>query len=609
VSGLLAAPGWSALTARLRSHQPRRGIPPEQLALLVALGVLPLLLVTLRVLAAVGHEVSLPVLAGDWLNRHFSLLWIAAADRAAVLHVVQLPLAALLVALTRLTLGIRVLGFRSILIAIGMREVGVLPSLLLIATIAGAVVVVRPMMRRSGMPLYARVSTILAIVAATMVAGLLLGAAFDSAILSSFAFFPVVILAMLAESIADTVARDSSAMAAWRTAATIVLALLIALLSAWPPLCELALACPELILTQLVMVVLVSEYLDFRLLEDFRPGRREEPAASGLQIAVVRNRWSHDVLRHAGSGAPQRYRRRSVQGLVDALRQAGHRVAVLEADTRLVSRLREFIPGTALGQSPRALVVNCAGGVQGVGRLCQVPSLCEMTGVPYTGPDPLAMAVISDQLALSRCLAATGLQTLSYRECEALPPVSGECGSWLVQHRFQSDRSALVVDSVDAMRRAAARIRANGDEALLAPVPHGRLLGVFVLGAGVDGRQPPRALPPLERGRAQGRYRAPARIGAAQREALNRTALRAFSALRCRGFARVDLWLAPDGTIGVLGIRVCDPLSPRSEIMIAARAAGLGFRDLVEGLIATTLGGGPSPHKSASPIPALAALT
>ena len=191
---------------------------------------------------------------------------------------VQLPLAALLVAITRLSLGIRVLGFRAILIAIGMREVGILPSLLLIAIIAGSVLLVRPLMRRSGMPLYARVSSILSIVAATMVAGLLLGSAFDSAILSSFAFFPVIILAMLAESIADTVSRESTAMAAWRTAATILLALLIALISAWPPLGQLALACPELIVTQLVLIILVSEFMDWRLLEDFRPGQaHKEP--------------------------------------------------------------------------------------------------------------------------------------------------------------------------------------------------------------------------------------------------------------------------------------------------------------------------------------------
>jgi len=295
---------YAGISKRLRTHQARRGIPLPVLALIVALGILPLLLIALRVLAIAGSGWPALVVAGDWLNQHLSLLWIPTADRTAILHVVQLPLAALMVAVTRLSLGVRVLGFRAILIAIGMREIGVLPSLLLIAIIAGSVVLVRPLMRRSSMPLYARVSSILSIVAATMVIGLLLGSAFDMPVLSSFAFFPVVILAMLAESIADTVARENTAMAAWRTVTTILLALLIAGISAWPPLRQLTLACPELILTQLVLVILVSEFMDWRLLEDFRPGQRSADTPTGLHIAVVRNRWSNAVLRHTGAPRP-----------------------------------------------------------------------------------------------------------------------------------------------------------------------------------------------------------------------------------------------------------------------------------------------------------------
>ncbi|MEQ8516413.1 MAG: hypothetical protein RIC38_12475, partial [Chromatocurvus sp.] len=100
------------ILARLREHQPRRGMPLPLLALLTALGVLPLMLLALRVLALAGEGGATLGSAAAWLDQHFSLLWIAAEDRSAVLHVVQLPLAALLVAVTRLSLGIRVLGFR-----------------------------------------------------------------------------------------------------------------------------------------------------------------------------------------------------------------------------------------------------------------------------------------------------------------------------------------------------------------------------------------------------------------------------------------------------------------------------------------------------------------
>ena len=43
-----------------------------------------------------------------------------------------LPLSALLIAVARLTFGIRVIGFRAILISVGFQESGIIPSLILI---------------------------------------------------------------------------------------------------------------------------------------------------------------------------------------------------------------------------------------------------------------------------------------------------------------------------------------------------------------------------------------------------------------------------------------------------------------------------------------------
>lgn len=570
------APSLAPLLERLRNHQGRRAIPSAYLVLLTALGAMPLLLLSLRVLDLSG---TLPNAPGSWLEQHVSLLRVGGEDRSAILHVVQLPLAALMVALTRLSLGIRVLGFRAILIAIGIREVGLLPSLVLIAVIAISVVLIRPFMRRSGMPLYARVASILALVAATMVAGLLLGSAFDSTILASFAFFPVVILAMLAESIADTVARESPAMAAWRTGSTLLLALAIAAISSWAPLRELTLACPELILTQLVLVVLVSEFLDFRLLEDYRPAVAGRDDHAGMYIAIVRNRWNNNVLRHTAMSVPQRYRLRSVQAIADTLRDAGHTVAVLEADARLFTRLRDFFPRHALGGPGRTLVINCAGGVQGRGRLAQVPGLCEMIGAPCTGPDALAMAAISDRLLLRRALADSGIATPDYRPMDRLPPGRHEEGPWLVACRFQSDREPLRAASPGALARCRERIVAAGDDPLLALEPAGRRLRIYVLADRYD-REAPRVLPALERGK-RGAALKPAALTPAQRHAVVNVARTTFRALRCRDFVRLDAWLDAAGAVGILQLRPIEILTPRCAAAKAAAAAGLDFGELL----------------------------
>lgn len=570
------APSLAPLVERLRSHQGRRAIPPMYLALLTLLGVLPLLLLSLRVLDLSG---SLPNTPGSWLDQNLSLLWVSRDDRSAVLHVVQLPLAALMVALTRLSLGIRVLGFRAILIAIGIREVGLFPSLVLIVVIAASVVLIRPLMRRSGMPLYARVASILALVAATMVGGLLLGNAVGSSLLASFAFFPVIILAMLAESIAATVARESPAMAAWRTGTTLLLALAIAAVCAWTPLRELTLACPELIVTQLVLVVFVSEFLDFRLLEDFRPAASKAQDTDGMYIAIVRNRWNNNVLRHTGLTAPQRYRLRSVQAIVDALRDAGHTVAVLEADARLFTRLRDFFPRQVLNDPARTLVINCAGGVQGRGRLAQVPSLCEMIGVPCTGPDTLAMTELSDQLKLLRTLTQSGVKTAAYRAVEDAPSGHAQETAWLLAYRFQPDREPLRASSVDEFQRCSETITAAGDEPLFAAEPAGRRLRVYVLAGQADG-EVLRLLPALER-RTSGSALQSAQLTSVEQANVRAVATATSHALGLRNLARLDLWLDAKGQVGLLHVRAIEILQPRSAAARAAGLAGLSFNQLV----------------------------
>ena len=159
---------------------------------------------------------------GEWLNRAVSLAWVPASDRWSVLYVLMLPTATLIIAIARLTLGLRLLGFRSILLAVGFQEIGIGQSLGLLAVVGAVVIALRPAMRRVRLPLYARVAVILCIAASIMVCALLVGPWLHSESIWSVAFFPVIILAMLAEGIARSIDEESPREAAWRTGWTIV---------------------------------------------------------------------------------------------------------------------------------------------------------------------------------------------------------------------------------------------------------------------------------------------------------------------------------------------------------------------------------------------------
>ena len=106
----------------------RQRIATPWLYLLLAVGLLPLAFMGLRLMALAPIGPAALLSPGEWLNQHLTLQWVGFEDRDVVLYILLLPLAALLIAVTRLTLGIRVLGFRSILIAIGMQRTAPSPE-------------------------------------------------------------------------------------------------------------------------------------------------------------------------------------------------------------------------------------------------------------------------------------------------------------------------------------------------------------------------------------------------------------------------------------------------------------------------------------------------
>ncbi len=569
----------------LASRAVRHRIPAGGLLVLTVLGVLPLLAILLRVLAVAGAApggVTWFWEAGDWLNDNLGLLWMPSEDRDGILYILFLPMAALLTALTRLTLGIRVLGFRAILIAIGFQEIGPLPSLLLIAVVALIVVAVRPWMRRFGLPFYARVAIILCIVAVTMVGGLLVGAWLGSATLWSFAFFPVVILAMLAESIADTVARDNTAMAAWRTFSTVLLAVLIAGVSQVTLLREFVLACPELIVTQMVLVVMVAEFLDWRLFESVGLGS-EQQSGHGRRgaVAIVRNRWSGGVLLRRGGQAPGRYRRRSLQPLVDGLRDLGYHVKVVEGDLSLANELKRFFPAQQQAPGVDRLVINCSGGLQGRGRLGHVASLCELAGVTCSGPDALAMATLSDRILMLQTLKAAGIPTPQWTDAVMLE-------TWLVERsfpllvraRFEPDRRPIRVRDPDALFAALRQVERDFGDPIVETIAPGRALRAAVIAtpATNSGME---CLPLVEWASRAKRYRCVEGLRDTETARVEEMALAAVQALRCRDAARVDLRLTADGRLQVDAVHVVDLWTPRGCLAAAAGCAGMDFPSLL----------------------------
>lgn len=582
---------------RWRFLRPKGHIGPGTLALLAVIGGAPLLMMLARMAAFPGAPtVRIPGYEllqefGRTLNRTLSLAWVPPDDLGTVIYLLLLPTGALLIALARMTFGLRVLGLRAILISIGVQEAGVLPSLVLIGVVVCTVVSVRPSLKRMRLPLYARLTLILSLASLIMIGALLLGPLLRSESLWNVAFFPVLIVAMLAESIAKTIVNDSAASAAWRTFWTLFLAGLLAVIGQATAFAAFMLNFPEMMVTQIVAIVFISEFLDLRLLEAW-PDRLTR-LAKGVRpwytdrfpIAVIRNRWNTGIIGRLGRPAPRQHGKRSVQRIVDTLRELGFKVRVFEADVSLLRNLGDFMPPDPRTDLPGGIAFNFATGTQGQGRMCQVPAMLELAGIAYTGPGPVAQARLADRYVLLSLLRQAGIDVPEFvlAECAAdaaklEPPLS-------VRPRCEPDEPGATVRDRESLEETVRRIRGEyRQDVVIEELGAGRDYRVSLIGNDIV-----ECLPLLEY-LPGGRKVCPAPMDDALAERIRDHACRAYKAAGCRDFARVDLRLGRSGTLRVQDIRCTWLFARRGAFVRSAEAGGYDLAGLMMRILGETAG-------------------
>lgn len=566
------------------------------LALLTMVATLSLLAFTSRILPSpwlnipAGSILDPLVSLGHFLNAVVTLEWVPSLERHAVIYVMLLPTAALLITLARLTFGLRVLGLRSVLIAVGFQEVGVVPSLLLIAVVLVVIATLRPWMRRIRLPLYARISLILAITACIQIIFLMLGSWQRSLTVFNLAFFPVIILAMMAEGIAGTLDQNRPATAAWRLGWTIAIALLLHALMNFGPFLKQLLQAPELMLLQIVAIVVVSEFLDFRLLQDWQnhstalvaryaPGFLEvQPQKRKKRVAVVRNKTSHGTIGRLGPQASELDQQTSLQHLIDALRDQDYTVKIFEGDMTLLRQLQKFLPPHPRTGAPGGVVLNMSSGIQGVGRQVHVPSLLELGGVAYTGADPLTQACLCDRFTFLTRLQAHGLPVPNFRLITNWHPEAPDLPFPMVlRARDDADDTRLVVRTPDEYSGALSNLTSLQSRGMLCETwMEGTLISVGVLG-----NKRLKCLPIASFTLNARRIDCPAPIDEQQANIYRSLALRTFRSLGCRDFARVDLIVDSQGRPHVTGVYTNAILEKHGTMGVMAGAAGLGWEGLV----------------------------
>jgi D-alanine-D-alanine ligase len=287
---------------------------------------------------------------------------------------------------------------------------------------------------------------------------------------------------------------------------------------------------------------------------------------------------------------------RSGARVEDALGSLGHEVLALDAGADLVPRLKDARPEAAF------VALHGPGGEDGT-----VQELLEILDIPYTGPGVAACMRCMDKVLAKHLIRGAGVPTpdwaafnaTAFRELgagEALDEIEDRLGFPLVV-KPAGQGSSLGVQFAAASDQVPGALLAAfsyDDRVLLERHVAGRELAVGLLG----GEPLPivEAIPReedfynfearYEIGRTQ--FVCPAELSEEVAREVQEEAVRTWEALGCYGFARVDLILGEDGP-RVLEVNAIPGLTDTSLMPQAAEAAGIGFEQLVERILALAL--------------------
>jgi len=283
-----------------------------------------------------------------------------------------------------------------------------------------------------------------------------------------------------------------------------------------------------------------------------------------------------------------------------ALERLGHEVHALDIEEGTTERIMETEPDAAF------ICLHGSGGEDGT-----LQALLETLEIPYTGSGPLSSIRCMDKDYAKRAMLAAGVPTPPFRTflrramhemgaAAALGPAAEAIGYPLVikPAREGSGLGLTRIEESSAILEAVYEAFGYDGKILIERWVTGTEITAPILEPAGEG---PRVLNLVEVRPRSGAYdfdakytpgatdfAIPAEVPPEAATRVEETALSAYQALGCSGFARVDMILEGD-TPWVLDVKTIPGFTETSTLPLAAEAAGYSFEELVETILDAAL--------------------
>jgi D-alanine-D-alanine ligase len=270
------------------------------------------------------------------------------------------------------------------------------------------------------------------------------------------------------------------------------------------------------------------------------------------------------------------------EAVVKALTQLGHQAIAVDPDRELPQKLLELAPDFVW------IALHGSTGEDGT-----IQGLLDWLSLPYNGSGVLASACGMDKVVSKDLLHGAGLPVIPYKVLEdpsADPQECLELGLPIVVKPAQAGSSVgvSIVREITEFPAALAKALRYSPQALAETFIPGKEITVTVFG---EKTYPAIEMIPQvtafydyeDKYRAGGsRHLLPPDLPGTILDLLDDHALRVYRAFKCRGVARVDFRVTPEGQAWVLEVNTLPGMTSTSLVPEAMAAAGISFEQLVK---------------------------